>query len=332
MSWKNTDVLITGGLGFIGSNLAHDLVELEASVTLLDVNLNGYGANLANIKTIRDAVTIVETDVRDAEAVASHVLKNDVIFHLAAQLSRTISNSEPATDAEINCTGLLNVLSAAESATDPPRVVFTSSQAVVGHPPSLPFDETTRAAPLDVYGANKRAGELYCGLYHESHGVPTVAVRLTNVYGPRAQLSNPNYGVINNFISAALRNEALTVFKPGTMKRDFIYVQDVTRGLRRIGSERQAIGERYILGTGNAITVHSLAELTVEAAGSGSVELVPWPEDWESIRVGDLRSDPSKMYNHYGWEPETDLTKGLSDTIDYYRSRQQAYFQDRQSY
>jgi len=325
-SWENTDVLITGGLGFIGSNLAYDLVERGASVTLIDANLDDYGANSANIAGIRDAVKVVEADVRDAEVVSSHVTDSDVVFHLAAQLSRTVSNEDPATDAAINCEGLLNVLSAAEARAEPPRVVFTSSQAVVGRPPSLPFDETTRAAPLDVYGANKRAGELYCDLYHESKNVPTVAVRLTNVYGPRAQLSNPNYGVINNFIAAALRDETLTVFEPGTIKRDFVYVRDVARGLRYLGAEQRAVGERYTLGTGTATTIHELAETIVETANVGSVKLVPWPEDWESIQVGDLRSNPSKIRNHLGWESEITLDDGLVKTIEYYRDHRQAYF------
>ncbi|MXR19073.1 NAD-dependent epimerase/dehydratase family protein [Halobacterium bonnevillei] len=325
MSWENTNVLITGGLGFIGSTLAHDLAELDASVTLLDAKLEDYGANPANVDTIRDNVTIVEADLRDVKDVAPYVTQSDVVFHLAAQLSRTVSNENPATDAEINCQGFLNVLSVAKSATDSPRIVFTSSQAVVGRPASLPFDETTQAAPLDVYGANKRAGELYCNLYYESHGVPTVAVRLTNVYGPRAQLSNPNYGVINNFIAAALRDETLTVFEPGTMKRDFVYVRDITRGLRCLGFEQRAVGERYTLGTGDATTIYDLAEAIVDTAGSGSVKLVPWPDDWESIQVGDLRSDPSKMCDHFDWEPETDLTEGLVETIDYYRDNLEAY-------
>jgi UDP-glucose 4-epimerase len=243
MRWDDTQVLVTGGLGFIGSNLAHELVNRGAEVHLLDARLSEYGSNPANVAGIRDEVRITEADVRDRSGVESPVQSSDVVFHLAAQLSRTVSNEQPATDASINCEGFLNVLKAAESAESSPRVVFTSSQAVVGSPPSLPFDEETPAAPLDVYGANKCAGEHYCRIFDRSRDVPALSVRLTNVYGPRAQLSNPNYGVIHNFIASALRDGSLTVFEPGTMERDFIHVSDIVDGLLYLGQDHDHYGE-----------------------------------------------------------------------------------------
>jgi UDP-glucose 4-epimerase len=319
VTWNNKRVLITGGLGFIGSTLTHTLVDAGANVTIFDARLSEYGSNPTNIREIRDEVQVVEGDVREAKAVATLVQSSDVVFHLAAQLSRTVSNEQPDVDAGINCIGLLNVLSAASSCEDPPRVVFTSSQAVVGRPPTLPLDESTRAAPRDIYGVNKRAGELYCDVYTDTHDVPTVVSRLTNVYGPRAQLSNPNYGVIHNFIASALKDETLTVFEPGTMQRDFIHVDDVVTGLLELGRADSAIGERYILGTGRPTTIKWLAETIVDIAGSGAVELVPWPDEWDSIRVGDLYADPSSMKEQFGWEATTYLENGLRGTIEFYR-------------
>lgn len=168
-------------------------------------------------------------------------------------------------------------------------------------------------------------GELYCDVFNNARDVPTVAVRLTNVYGPRAQLRNPNYGVINKFIAKSLQDETLTVFEPGTMERDFIHVEDVASGLVPLGTKKRSIGERYVMGCGQGTTVKELAQLIVDKAESGTVEVVPWPEDWDSIQVGDLRAEPSKMTDHFGWSAETPLETGIEATLAYYRDRQSAY-------
>ena len=323
--WESKDVLITGGLGFIGSNLAHSLVDAASSITLLDAKLPGYGANSVNIERIRNDIQVVKGDVRNSAFVRRYVDQADVVYHCAAQLSRTASLEDPETDITINCTGTVNVLDAAAQRTNPPRVVFLSSQAAVGEPESLPIDGLTPANPMDVYGANKRAGEHYCSLYCRVKDVPTVVVRLSNVYGPRAQLLNSNYGVINRFIRLALVDETLPVFKPGSMQRDFVYVEDVAAALEQLGLAEGVIGDRYMLGSGVGTTIRQLATLIVEEAGSGEVELVPWPNDWDSIRVGDLITDPSTLESAIPWQPATNLRDGIQNTLSYYRANRDAY-------
>jgi nucleoside-diphosphate-sugar epimerase len=323
--WDDTSVLVTGGMGFIGSSLARCLVDEGASVTILDARLPEYGANQFNIRDIEDAVDVVERDVRSRDEVEAPVREADVVYHCAAQLSRPESMSNPQKDTDINCNGLLNVLDTCAALKEHDARRFPSSQAVVGKPNTLPIAHDTPASPLDVYGANKRAGEMYCEVYERTQDVSTTAVRLTNVYGPRAQLSNSNYGVIQQFIRAAIEGEELTVFEPGTMRRDFVYIDDVVSGLLALGQNDDVVGERYLIGSGTATTIRQLAESITSVAKSGTVELVPWPEEWDSIRVGDIESEPSKLQSNTGWEPRTRLEEGLKMTIDYYRAHIDQY-------
>jgi nucleoside-diphosphate-sugar epimerase len=328
IDWSSRRVLVTGGLGFIGSNLAHGLVERGADVTVFDAQLPKMGSNPANVAEIRDDVTVVEADVRDEEAVAEHVREADVVYHCAAQLSRIVANEEPQTDIDINCKGLINVLHAADSADPSPHVVFTSSLAVFGRPESVPVDESTPTEPIDMYGANKRAGEHYCRIYEEMQDVPTTVVRPANVYGPRAPLTVKGYGVQNQFVAGALRAETLTVFEPGTTLRDYVYVGDVVDALVRLGRDERAYGEAYVLGSGEGTTLKELANATVNAAQSGDVELVPWPDEWDKVRRGDVVTDPSKLASTLGWEPTVDLATGLRETVEFYRARREDYLED----
>lgn len=323
--WPGKTVLITGGLGFIGSNLAHRLVEEGAEVVILDAALERYGANAENIAEISDRVSVVKEDVRNAEIIDQYVSAADIVYHFAAQLSRTVSLNDPELDMDINCRGTLNVLRSASDADPSPKVVFASSQAVVGVPDELPIDENTRAAPVDVYGANKRAGEMYFDLYNRVEKVPTTVVRLSNVYGPHAQLSNNEYGVIHQFIRKAIEDEELTVFEPGDMKRDFVFVDDVVDALEKIGRNPSSCGNRYMIGSGSSVTINELATLIVREAKAGSVELVPWPDDWEAIRIGDMETDPSTIEEQLGWTAEVALSEGIGRTLNFYRSKRTHY-------
>jgi len=324
-AWRSKDVLITGGLGFIGSNLAHALTDEGANVTILDAGLPEYGANAENIRSIQDEVRLIEGDIRDSDALSRCSDGIDIIYHCAAQLSRPISLEEPIRDVEINCAGLINVLEAAATQSNTPKVVFLSSQAVVGKPQIIPVDEETRAQPVDIYGANKRVGEHYCRIYHQVKDVPTVVVRLSNVYGPRAQLSNPNYGVINRFISLALRGKSLEVFEPGTMLRDFVFVDDVVRAIRLVGRSDESDGERYMVASGTTTSIKKLAEIIASETGRGEVEIAPWPEDWDRIRIGDVRCDASKITDDLGWKPEMSIRPGIRETISYYQTHSEHY-------
>lgn len=322
---SNQHVTITGGLGFIGSNLAQRLVDGNSEITVIDSCMAGYGANMFNINGIEEDIEYINADVRNKEDIDHIIKQSDIVYHLAAQLSRPESNREPIKDNEINCRGLLNILTAAKEADNPPKIVFTSSQAVVGSPDNLPIDEDTPPNPLDIYGANKYAGENYCKIFHDVHDVPTVVLRLTNVYGPRAQLSNPNYGVIQKFIKLSLLDEKIPVFRPGTMTRDLIYVDNVVDSLITVAKSEKTTGEKYMVGSGEKIQVKELAEQIVDISESGTVEVVDWPDDWDSIRIGDLYSDPSKLVSETNWEPQIDITEGLEQTIQFYNKNIDEY-------
>lgn len=322
--WSSKQVLITGGLGFVGSNLAHRLVAEGADVTVYDVCLENHGGTLTNVAGIHDDITVVKADVRDGSELAPHVRESDIVYHCAAQNSRTTAQEEPHTDVDINCKGILNVLQAAERAETPPHVVFVSTLAVIGKPPSLPVTESTPANPVDVYGANKRAAEQYCRIYDLTTDVSTSVCRPANVYGPRAPV-DVSYGIQTTFIATALRDESITVFEPGDIQRDLIHVDDLVSALQRIGGENRAAGELYVLGRGEATTLKQLADEIVDLAGTGSVELVPWPDDWDSIKRGDVYTDPTKIRDEFGWEPAIDLESGLEATIQFYRDHREEY-------
>jgi len=323
-AWSSRNVLITGGLGFVGSNLAHRLVEEGASVTLLDASLPHLGSNPTNVEGIRSAVTVDESDVRDRDAVEKRVENADVVYHCAAQNDRSHARNHPRTDVDINARGTVNVLEAARSVETPPRVVYTSSLAVYGRVSDPPVDESTPVDPIDLYGANKRASEHYCGIYTRIEDVPTVVCRLPNVYGPRAA-PDKGYGIQATFPAMAVRGETLTVFEPGTTQRDLLYVGDAVDALEMLGTDDRAIGETYVLGSGEPTTLAELARASVEIAGSGEVEMVPWPAEWKTLSRGDVYTDPSKIVETLGWHPTVGLEEGLTETIDFYREHEAAY-------
>jgi len=319
--------VVTGGLGFIGSNLAQELVSLGISVHIIDSELESYGANRANIAGIEEEVTIHSTDVRNKQEIIECMtsIKPDVIFHLAAQLSRPVSLEKPQIDIDINCKGTIHVAESAKIMKPSPKIIFASSQSVYGVPQSLPIDEESPAEPIDIYGANKLAGEGYLRTYSNRYDIETTVCRLTNVYGPRAQLSNPKYGVINKFIRNAIKNEDLTVYDPGDMLRDFVYVNDVINAFIETLKHQKPMFRKYLIGSGRSISIKQLAEMIVKTANGGSVELVPWPEDWEGIRIGDITANVAKMEQETDWEPRRDIESGLEKTISYYKDHIDQY-------
>lgn len=315
--FQDSSVVITGGLGFIGSNLANRLVCSGADVQILDANLENYGGNRKNIGDISEEVTVVEEDVRDFSAVERTVDGADYVFHLAAQLSRPISMDCPKVDIDINCTGTINVLEALRGGSAATKCLFASSQAVYGQPNSLPIDESTEPTPIDMYGTNKLAAEHYCRLYTRRYDIDATSLRLTNVYGPRAQLKNPKYGVINRFIKLSLEDRDLPVFEPGTMLRDFIHVDDVVDAFLSAAMTDTNESE-YLIASGKSVSVKQLAETITHIADSGRVQIKEWPDDWDGIRVGDIEADPSTFGRHCDWSPDVPLEEGLERTLKHY--------------
>lgn len=324
MSLSGETILITGGKGFIGSHLAEQLSRAGADVTIFDISQGRGGANEANIRPFADDIAVIEDDIRDAEAVRDAVTGKDVVFHLAAQVSRVASNERPQLDGEVNALGTLNVLDAASDEPSTRRVVFTSSRAVYGSPSQVPVPETADIAPLDVYGIHKSTAEQYCSLYNGDN-LSTVVARLANVYGPRAQVHDTNYGVLNVFVRRAIEGDELTVFEPGTMQRDCVYVGDTVDALMKLADQNGVDHEIFNVGTGQGHSILEIAETIVDIAGTGEVSLVEWPSDWEGMKVGDFIADVEKLNTETGWKATTDLRTGLKRSVEFYESNLDAY-------
>ena len=318
--YRGRSVMITGGLGFIGSNLARGLVDLGADVLLVDSLIPDYGGNLFNIDGIGDRVRVNVADVRQQSTMNYLVRDRDVIFNLAGQVSHIDSMRDPYTDLEINCRSQLTVLEACRNFNPTVKVVFAGTRQVYGRPVSLPVDESHLVRPTDVNGINKAAGEYYHMVYNNVFGVRACSLRLTNVYGPRQLIKHNRQGFIGWFIRQAVRGEEIQLFGDGRQKRDFDYVDDVVDALLRAGAMDAADGEVFNLGGEAPVALIDLAKMLVELAGrGGSYRLVPFPDDRKKIDIGDFYADTTKIRTTLGWQPKVPLRDGLARTIDYYR-------------
>lgn len=315
------NVLITGGLGFIGSNLTHRMVELGANVTIYDALFPQFGGNLANIKEIEGKIVDIRGDIRDFDLLKEHVKDEDVIFNCAAQVSHIESMNDPYTDIDINCRGAINLLEAARRFNDDVKIVYTGTRSQVGRMEYSPIDEKHPEFPTDIYSANKSVAEKYNLIYYKAYGIPTISLRISNTYGPRAQIIHKGYGIINYLIRMAILNEVITVYEPGTQTRDCIYVDDVVDSMILAAQSDKADGEVFFVGSGKDVTFIDLVKLIVKVAGSGQWKFVPWPSERKSIEVGDISLNIEKIQRFLGWRPKTSLEEGLRKTIEFYRER-----------
>jgi UDP-glucose 4-epimerase len=312
-------ILITGGLGFIGSNLAHRLVALGARVCVVDSMIPAYGATLDNIAEIKDDVRINFSDVRDRHSMSYIVKEQDLIFSLAGQVSHSESMRDPLTDLEINCHSQLTLLDCCRQGNPGVKIVFASTRQIYGKPNYLPVDEAHPLDPVDVNGINKLAAELYYTLYHNVHGIATVSLRLTNTYGQRMDLNSDIKGFAGIFIRKALRGERIQLFGTGEQRRDFNHVDDVVDALLQAAMTPSVNGEVYNLGHGEHHSLIEFLEILQEFT-TFEVELVPFPPAAQAIDIGDYYGDFSKFTATTGWEPSISLRTGLQKTIDYFRS------------
>ena len=316
-----TNVLITGGLGFIGSNLAHHLVGLGANVAIYDDLVPQYGGNLANIREIKDKIVNVRADIRDLNKLTENVKDKDVIFNCAAQVSHVDSMTDPYTDIDINCIGTINLLEAARKYNDDVKIVYAGTRSQVGKMEYSPIDEKHPEFPTDIYSANKSVAEKYHLIYHKAYGITATSLRMSNIYGPRAQIKNKGYGIINYLIRMAILNEVITVFEPGTQTRDCLFVDDVVDAMILAAQNDATNGEVFFVGSGQEVTFIDLVKLIVKKANSGDWKFVPWPAERKSIEVGDISISISKFHRVVNWFPKTNLEKGLEQTIKFYNKR-----------
>jgi UDP-glucose 4-epimerase len=321
------DILVTGGLGFIGSNLARRLVDIGAKVTLVDSLLPAYGGNPFNIQGIEDLVRVNIADVRDEYSMAYLVQGRDFIFNLAGQVSHIDSMADPYTDLEINVRSQVSILEACRKNNREVKIIYTSTRQLYGKPVYLPVDEKHPILPTDANGINKLSGELYHILYNNVYGVRTVSLRLTNTYGPRQLLKHSRQGFIGWFIRNIVGGDEIQIYGDGSQVRDFNYVDDVVDAMLLSAVSENANGEIYNLGGQEPISLKSLAELLIEINGSGSYRLVPFPPDKKLIDIGDFYGDHSKIVRELGWKPSTPLREGLEKTIAYYRENISHYIE-----
>jgi UDP-glucose 4-epimerase len=317
--YRGRKVLVTGGLGFIGSNLCRTLADLGASVLAVDSLLPDYGGNLYNLAGYEDKVRINIADVR-GHGMEYLVRGQDVLFNLAGQVSHIDSMTDPVTDLEINCTSQLRILEALRRSSPEAKVVYAGTRQVYGKPQYLPVDEKHPLRPTDVNGINKISGEMYHLVYHSVYGLRASSLRLTNTYGPRQLIRHNRQGFIAWFVRKALLGEEIQIFGDGEQKRDFNHVDDVVDAFLRAGAMEAADGEVFNLGGEAPVALIDLAKMLVEIAGrGGAYRLVPFPPDRKKIDIGDFYADTTKIRTTLGWQPKIPLRDGLARTIDYYR-------------
>src|SRR3954452_7160751 len=323
--YRGRRVLITGGLGFMGSNLARQLVDLGADVLVVDAMIEDYGGNLFNIAGIEDRLRVNIGDVRNESIMDVLVRDREIIFNLAGQVSHIDSMRDPYTDLEINCRAQLSMLEACRKFNPGVKVVFAGTRQVYGKPDRLPVDESHLVRPIDVNGVNKAAGEYYHLLYNNAFGVRATSLRLTNVYGPRQLIKHNRQGFIGWFIRLAIEDREIQVFGDGSQLRDFVYVDDAADAFLRAAAADACDGEVFNVGGDQPISHRELVSLLVEIAGSGSVRYVEWPPEKKRIDIGSFYSDSTKFRTAVGWEPTVSLREGLRRTVAFYRAHMDHY-------
>jgi UDP-glucose 4-epimerase len=319
-------VLITGGAGFIGSNLARRLVDFGANVVLVDSLIPEYGGNLRNLEGIEDRVHLNVADVRDEHGMAYLVQNQDVLFNLAGQTSHLDSMTDPYTDLEINCKSQLAILEAVRKKNPQLVVVYASTRQIYGVPDTLPVTEDHPLRPTDVNGINKMAGEWYHVLYQRVHGLRACALRLTNTYGPRMRVRDARQTFLGWWIRRVIDGEPIEIYGDGTQQRDLNYVDDVVDALLLAAARPEANGQVFNLGEPQPIALKDLASLLIDVAGGGRATLVPVPTDLKRIDIGDYYGDYRLIRKTLGWEPRVPLTEGLRRTVAYFREHRQFYW------
>lgn len=319
-------ILITGGLGFIGSNLARRLVDLGARVTLVDSLIPDYGGNLFNIAGYEDRLRVNIADVRDPHSMHALVRGHDVLFNLAGQVSHADSMTDPYTDLDINTRSQLSILEACRHENPEIKVVYAGTRQQYGKPDYLPLDEQHLQHPTDVNGVNKLAGEWYHIVYHTAYNLRACSLRLTNTYGPRQLVRHNRQGFIGWFVRLAVEGREIQLYGDGSQLRDLNYVDDVVDAFLRVGATDASNGQVYNLGADEPISLRALTEQIIAIAGTGSMRLVPWPEARKRIDIGDVYSSYAKIEGALGWRPTTPICEGLTRMIRYYQAHGPHYW------
>jgi UDP-glucose 4-epimerase len=324
--FRGEKVLITGGLGFIGSNLAIRLVEIGASVSIVDSLYPTCGANYFNVEPIRKNVEIVEGDAADLSLMRRLVRGKKYVFNLAGHVSHIESMEDPFSDLHMNALAPLAVLEACRHENQSVYVVYAGTRQSYGRPESLPLVETQVLKPVDVNGVSKMAGEWFHMVYSQAHGISAVSLRLVNTYGPRQLVKHPRQGFVGWFIRQAIDGEEIQLFGDGQQLRGFNYIDDVVNALLIAGTNKQLRGDYFNLGGEGPVTLEAFVQLLLRLAGRGSYRMVPFPLDKKAIDIGSVYTSAAKFNAATGWKPRVTLEEGLARTVEYYRHHRAHYW------
>ena len=323
--YKGKKILITGGLGFIGSNLAIRMVDLGAKITLLDALIPGLGGNKFNITPIKQKVKTVIGDLRDEKLINGIVGNQEIIFNLAGTLSHIDSMNNPLNDLDINCRAQLCLLEACKNYNREVKIIFAGTRNQYGKALYLPVDEKHIQEPTDINGINAIAAEKYHLLYGRIHNIKTVSLRMSNTYGPRHQMKHPKQGVLNWFIRKLLDKQTVELYGDGSQIRDVNYIDDVVDALILCAQSRKNAGEVYNLG-GGPQTLKDFIDKAIRILGHGRFKIVPFPKDRKPIEIGNYVADVKKINDELGWSPKVSIEDGIGQTINYYKKHKKYYW------
>jgi nucleoside-diphosphate-sugar epimerase len=318
-------VLVTGGLGFLGSGLAARLVDCGARVTVID-NLNPlYGGNRFNIAQVADRIEVVLDDVRNLDVMRPLIARSDTMFHLAAQVSYIDSLSMPYEDLDLNAKATLGILESCRTLNPQMRILFSSSRMTYGRVDGSLVSETSPTNPLSLYGIHKLTAEKYLLMYHKDFGIPTTILRLTNPYGPRQQIKHSKYSLVGWFVRQAMEGKTIKIFGDGGQLRDYVFADDIIDAMLRCAAAPGAVGEVINVGSGESTLFRDMVSAVIKCVDRGRAEFVPWPENYERVETGDIAVDISKLKALTSWQPRYTLAEGIQRTFEYYAEHASHY-------
>jgi UDP-glucose 4-epimerase len=325
-SLLNKKVLIFGGLGLIGSSVARLCIAQGALVTVADNRSPDYGGNDFNLTDLQEKYVLVVGDIRDTDFVEGLVIGQDYILNFAAQVNHNLSLENPILDNELNCIGHINVLMACKKNNPNAKLVYPGSRLQYGKVNAVPVAETHPLQPMSIYAIHKATAEQYYQAFYKHYGIRSVCFRITNPYGPRAQMKSSGYSIINWFIRLAMDNQQIKIFGDGNQTRDYIYIDDLVEAIV-IGMQSSTTdGQIYNLGSGQKTAFREMAETVIRIIGSGTIKYVSWPKNYDNFETGDFYADVSKFARIVGWSPRTSLERGVEKTHEYYRVFRENYW------